>query len=277
MVGANWGLFSADRKAVFPLTGPVIENPDWLIHFFEATLIWLLVAAAYFKKIQPSPSNRVLMFLFLAQIYSICIVSMANFLWYTSYNHWQRGYAVFMILINAYLAHLFIRRALAILTGVGGELRLAERIRGVYLFIIFVALYKTYGLAVNGRYLSFPIEQFSIAGFGIFGLAACLWLSRRKFSTSIFSLDEMIGWKLHGYHDRYIAFFLSFSIFAMVFGEALAFLNGRDFIQAHPGVSAGLPFALKYTLYNRQLLIWLATLFLLSIPFRGNTEQKSEN
>ncbi|WP_256360695.1 glycosyl hydrolase family 17 protein [Methylomonas koyamae] len=29
VVGANWGLFSADRKPVFPLTGPVLETPNW--------------------------------------------------------------------------------------------------------------------------------------------------------------------------------------------------------------------------------------------------------
>jgi exo-beta-1,3-glucanase (GH17 family) len=28
-VGANWGLWTADRKPKFPLSGPVAENPDW--------------------------------------------------------------------------------------------------------------------------------------------------------------------------------------------------------------------------------------------------------
>jgi exo-beta-1,3-glucanase (GH17 family) len=28
-VGANWGLWTADRQPKFPLSGPVVENPDW--------------------------------------------------------------------------------------------------------------------------------------------------------------------------------------------------------------------------------------------------------
>ena len=29
VVGANWGLWTADRTVKFPLDGPVVENPDW--------------------------------------------------------------------------------------------------------------------------------------------------------------------------------------------------------------------------------------------------------
>jgi exo-beta-1,3-glucanase (GH17 family) len=29
VVGANWGLWTADRTPKFPLSGPVVENPDW--------------------------------------------------------------------------------------------------------------------------------------------------------------------------------------------------------------------------------------------------------
>ena len=29
VVGANWGLWTAGRKPKFPLSGPVVENPDW--------------------------------------------------------------------------------------------------------------------------------------------------------------------------------------------------------------------------------------------------------
>ncbi len=31
-VGANWGLWTADRRAKFPLNGPLREDPDWLAH-----------------------------------------------------------------------------------------------------------------------------------------------------------------------------------------------------------------------------------------------------
>ena len=276
VVGANWGLFSANRKAVFPLTGPVPENPDWLIHFAEATALWLLIVAVYFKKLQSFSLIRSIIFLFLAQVLCVCLVTLANFLWYTSYNQWQRGYTVFMVAANAWIGSLVIRRNFDILAGNPADKSLAERLRSLYLLFIVLALFKTYGLAVAGRYLSFPVEQFAIPVFGLCGLIACAWLQQRRLNGQLISLDELTGWKLHTYRDRIVAYFLSFGIVGMVLGETKAFMDGRDFIQAHPGLSEGLPFALSYTLHNQQLLVWLGCLIVLSIPFWTNVEHKTK-
>jgi hypothetical protein len=74
-----------------------------------------------------------------------------------------------------------------------------------------------------------------------------------------------------------IAYALVFAALAMVLGETKAFLDGRDFIQAHPGLSAGLPVALEYTLYNRQLLMWLGCLLSLSLPFWQNPAESRKS
>jgi len=275
VVGANWGLLSADRKPVFPLTGPVSENPDWLMHFAVSTVLWLLLIAVYFKKLQCLSLPRMLVFLTLTQIFSVCLVTLADFLWYTSYSSLQRSYTVFMVVANAMLGGLLIRRSYEVLANKPGVMRLAGWMRNGYLFFILLALYKTYGLAVNGRYLSFPVEQFAIPAVGVIGLIVCVWMSRRKMGGQLLALDQLTGWSLHTRRDRLVAYFLSFGIFAMILGEIKAFMDGGDFILAHPGFSQGLPFALSYTLHNQQLLTWLACLLILSIPFWTNTDHKS--
>lgn len=267
VVGANWGLLSADREPVFPLTGPVYENPDWLLHFAIAVVLWLCILVISWKRIQNIPWIRVLSYLILAQLISICLVNLATFLWYTSYSGLQRAYTVFMLFANALLGTLLLQRYLDLLNELSGKEPLARWLRNTYLFFIVLGLYKTYGLAFAGRYLSFPIEQFAIPALGIYGLLICQLLGKSGTGRSIWLFDNLIGWALSGRRERMIAYALVFAALAMVLGETKAFLDGRDFIQAHPGLSAGLPVALEYALANRQLLLWLGCLLSLSVPF----------
>ena len=277
VVGANWGLLNADREAVFPLTGLVYENPRWLQHFAAATGLWLLIALVYFKQLQNFSTIRTILFLTLAQIFSICLITLAHFLWYTSYSPWQRGYTAFIVITNIGLGGLLIQRSFALLADQTGDKKLAQRLRSFYLLFVALALYKTYGLAVAGRYLSFPVEQFTIPAIGILGLYVCSTLSQQRLNFRQLAFDHLTGWNLHSHRDRLASYLLSFALIAMVVGETLAFLDGRDFIQAHPGLSAGLPFALHYTLTNHQLLAWLACLFVLALPFWNNVDQKSQH
>jgi exo-beta-1,3-glucanase (GH17 family) len=271
VVGANWGLISADREAVFPLTGKVLENPDWLTQFLTASALFLVVVGCYVKKLQSLSCLRLILFLFLAQLFSSCLVYLAHFLWYTSYSAWQRGYTLLIVAANALLGGLLIQRNLNILRKLADEQTLANWLRLSYLLFIALALYKTFDLSVHGRYLSFPIEQFSLPSLGILGLIVCYWLEHRTFSLA---LDNLTGWNLHSHRDRLAVYLLCFALVAMILGETKAFLDGRDFIQAHPGLSAGLPVALSYTLYNSQLLLWLASLFVLALPFWSNQDHK---
>ena len=277
VVGANWGLFSADRESVFPLTGAVYENPDWLLHFAIAVVLWLCILVISWKRIQNISWIKALSYLALAQIISICLVYLATFLWYTSYSGLQRAYTVFMLFANALLGTLLLQRYLDLLNDLSGREPLARWLRNTYFFFIVLGLYKTYGLAVAGRYLSFPIEQFAIPVIGIFGLLICQFLTKCESGRSIWVFDNLIGWALTGRRERMIAYALVFAALAMVLGETKAFLDGRDFIQAHPGLSAGLPVALEYTLLNKQLLLWLGCLLSLSIPFWQNPTAARKN
>ena len=276
VVGANWGLFSADRNPVFPLTGLVTENQNWPAHFALATLLWLLIVSAYLKKLSNLSFPSLLIWLTLVQIFSVSVVMMSDFLWYTSYSHLQRAHTIAMITINAWLGHLLIRRYSDMLTNQSGQKHLAQWLRTTYLLFIVLGIYKTYTLALHGRYISFPIEQFTLPVIGILGLIACQWLNLRQLSRPALCFNQLSGFNHAGTRDHLIAYALTFAAIAMVIGETKAFMDGRDFIQAHAGFSEGLSFALSYTLNNQQLLLWLGCLLGLSLPFwsnKGNYKQ----
>lgn len=275
VVGANWGLFSADRKPVFPLIGPVMENPDWQKQFGVATALWLLVAAFFFKKLQTLPVIRLMVFLALAQIFGVCLVSLADFLWYTSYSTLQRAYTVFIVAANTLLGAMLLRRYATLFNHSSADRQTTEWLRKTYWFFVLLALYKTYGLAVDGRYLSFPIEQFALPVTGIIGWCICQWLANDKLTGRLMSFDPMIGKDATRTYNRTFAYFLSFAAIGMILGETKAFMDGRDFIQAHPTFSEALPFALGYTLRNQQLIGWLACLLVLSLPLWGKAEPKN--
>jgi hypothetical protein len=55
--------------------------------------------------------------------------------------------------------------------------------------------------------------------------------------------------------------------FALIIGESVAMMNGRDFISAYPQYSERLGKALFLTLTNLQLIVWLVSLGVLATPF----------
>lgn len=267
VVGANWGLLTIDREPVFPLTGPVYENPNWLLHFAWATGLWLLLIAIHIKKLPDLSFPRQLVFLTLAQLVAVCLVTLASFLWFTSYNFWQQAYTGLLVLANSLLSVLLLQRSYAILADQAAAVTWANRLRSTYLFFVVLGLYKTYSLALNGRYLSFPVEQFAIPALGIVGLAICLCLAQRRLHWQMLDFNGLSGGDAHTPRDRLLAYFLSAGTLAVVIGETHEFMAAYDFIQAHPSFSEGLPVALGYTLYNQQLMAWLLCILVLSIPF----------
>ncbi len=267
VVGANWGLLSIDRKPIFPLTGLVNENPDWPMFFGLSTGLWLLIVAAYFKKLSSLSMARQLVFLTLAQLLSICLITLADFLWHTSYSHWQRAYTLLVVTANAGLGGLLIQRFHDVLAEKPARQALANWLRRGYLFFTVLAIYKTYALALNGRYLSFPVEQFTIPAIGLLGLIGCLWSKRGRLNRQILALDPLFGGDWRASFDRVLAYALGFGALGVVLGETYEFMAAYDFIQAHPGFAEGLPVALGYTLRNQQLLAWLLCITILSLPF----------
>ncbi|WP_238527333.1 exo-beta-1,3-glucanase [Methylomonas methanica] len=264
VVGANWGLLDIDRQPVFPLTGPVMENPDWLSHFAWASGLFLLIAITGFRPLQTLSLSNMLALLILAQLFSSCLVNQADLLWRTSYSIWQQGYTLFMVAANAAMAGLLLHRCYTLLSNNPVAERYAQALRYGYLFFAGLAVVKTYLLAWNGRYLSFPVEEFSIPALGVLGVAICFWLSQRRLKIDF---AELTGSQVRHPKEIWVGYLMGFGIPALIIGETYSFVSAYDFIQAHPDFMAGLPVALGYTLQNQQLLNWLLCTLLLALPF----------
>lgn len=266
VVGANWGLLSVKREPVFPVTGLVYENPDWLLDFGMATGLLLIIVVARFKALKDLSWGGSLIYLGLAQIFGVCLVTLGDFLWYTSYSHLQRSYTVVLVLVNALLAWGVLQRCHDLLMQRSTEFTLAQWIKRGYLFFLALALYKTLLLSISGRYLSFPLEQFMIPVWGVVGLLLSRGYAQNGVRPRLAAFDELIGLEISTVPWRQLAYALSLGIVAMVVGETYAFMVGADFILAHPGFFEGLPVALEYTFKNQQLVIWLLCLLVLSVP-----------
>ncbi len=181
-----------------------------------------------------------------------------------------------MIAANTALGGLLIQRFYDVLADTPGAQQLASRLRSGYLIFILLALYKTYSLALNGRYLSFPVEQFAIPAIGVCGLMICLWIRQRRLNYQSLEFDNLIGGDLSTRRDRILVYLMGTGLIALVLGETKAFMEGHDFILEHSGFYEGLPFALGYTLHNQQLLTWLLCLSILSTPFWTNAAHKAQ-
>ncbi|MBS4050739.1 MAG: exo-beta-1,3-glucanase [Methylomonas sp.] len=266
VVGANWGLLNIDREPVFPLTGPVMENPDWLRQFAWASGLFLILAAAAFRRLQTLPLARTLVLLTLAQLFCISLVGMADLNWHTSYSLWQQAYTVSIVAANAGLAGLLLQRFYGLFGNRPATEAMANSLKNAYLFFVLLAVYKTYWLAWDGRYLSFPTKQFGIPALGVLGFILCYGLQQGRWQFIRFA--QLTGCSALHPRQQLLAYLLSFGALAILIGETYSFMSAYDFIQAHPDFIEGLPVALGYTLQNRQLLGWLACILILSLPFR---------
>jgi len=74
---------------------------------------------------------------------------------------------------------------------------------------------------------------------------------------------------------RTSAYALAFMVLAIIAGETYAFIIGHDFIESYPDVGERIRTALIYTITNRQLLLWLASLLILALPIWQYREKKN--
>jgi len=274
VVGANWGLFSADRKPVFPLTGPVIENSGWHAVWMAASLLLLALAVYFYKSVNTITLKRMIFSIFVMQILSYLWVSQIVELWQTSFNSGEKFYALTVIIFSAVLLLLLLRRLLDVLSLRATKTWVSMALRYLFGLAVFLMIYKTSALAINGRYLSFPNFETSIAIAGIFALALAHW-----FIDSLRSLNDLDFNKLVGNTcidrrlDKRIGIALMLLCLSLIAGETYAFVVSRDFSHDHPDFFKRLWLSLRYTLENCQLDLWLAALLTIAVPFWSSGRQ----
>jgi len=343
VVGANWGLYSADRERVFPLTGKVTENPLWPKQLLYAGLITLLTASLQAKALLELSALRLLVFFGFTQLLSALLVSQAGGHWYTSYSLIERLHALIIIGLSLLLGALILRRTLDMLRD-----KLSEKggiwIRYLVLAFVAIALYKSQAMALNGRYLSMPYPVTYIPVVGIVGFMLILYFVKGRNFKSALEINDLFGTRIltakwaktislvlavtglilivietafimqnSNYEQAYPiftdkvyatfmvtthysqlfgwamliaavlfqiplragAYALAFMVLAIITGETYAFIIGHDFIDSYPNVGERIWMAFVYTITNRELLFWLASLLILALPLWQYRETKN--
>lgn len=276
VVGANWGLYSVDRKEVFPLTGPVYENPDWLKGLIASTALFLIIAASYWKRLQPLPSSRIAFFLLFAQLLAWLLVNMAESLWYTSYSDWQRLQTLLTVGLNAIMAGLILHRSHGLLANKAVNLKFGAWIYTLYIIFAGYAVYKTFGLALNGRYISFPLVAVYIPALGMLGLMAISYIIAPSRSLKPVEINRLAGHQnAKADHDKIIGYTLLAVGIALIVWETKAFVVSRDFILAYPNVGERIGLAFIFSVTNYQLIMWLICLAVLALPLLASDNKTS--
>ncbi|MDO9423606.1 MAG: exo-beta-1,3-glucanase [Methylobacter sp.] len=275
VVGANWGLYSVDRKEVFPLTGKVYENPGWFNGVIASTLLFLFIVIGCWKPLQSLSSMRLAGFLLFSQLLALLLASMAENLWYTSYSDWQRLQTGLTVGLNAILAGLIVRRSYALLANQTLPPKLGSWIYTLYILFAGFAVYKTFGLALNGRYISFPTVAVYIPVIGVLGLMIISYITERSYSLKTMEINRLAGHQnTKADQDKIMGYALLIVGLALIIRETQAFIESRDFILAYPDVSERIGVALVFSVTNCQLLGWLMCLDVLALPLLVKDNKK---
>jgi exo-beta-1,3-glucanase (GH17 family) len=168
VAGANWGIWNAHRVQKFPLSGGVVEHPDWRWYAAIGALMGsLLYAAVGFR----NPRLAVPSFV-LGNGYAIACIGTLPML----YDNWLLLDAAVNLLLQAVFAFMVIRRADAVFSGaalpptVTAAATLAALRRGRLLFnydslwFVFLASAAIFQvmLVFDGRYRDAPLPVFII-------------------------------------------------------------------------------------------------------------------
>ncbi|CAA9889535.1 Exo-beta-1,3-glucanase (GH17 family) [Candidatus Methylobacter favarea] len=278
IVGANWGLFSVDRKEVFPLTGKVYEHAEWHKELVASTLIFLIAVLGYNKRLQRLTALRLASFLLFIQLLGFLLVNQLDNLWYTSYSDWQRLQSLLIVGLNAVLGGLITHRAYCLLSGQTNRPKLGSWLYTSYLLFAAFAIYKTFGLALAGRYLSFPLVSAYLPAAGIFALILIRYVTERQYSAAALEINRLVGDGHRKFpYDKIVGYGLIFTGLALIIGEFIAFAASRDFILAYPDIRERSAWAFIFTITNYQMLAWLACVGILAVPLLMRENKLSDD
>jgi exo-beta-1,3-glucanase (GH17 family) len=277
VVGANWGLYTVNGKEVFPLTGKVYENPDWCKGLIASTLLFLLIITCGWKQLQTLSTLRLAVFLVFSQLLALLLASTTVHLWYTSYSDWQRTFSALTIGLNALLGGLILQRSYTLLANQEINLKFGSWMYTLYILFAGFAVYKTFGLALNGRYISFPTVAVYIPVVGMFGLMIISYMTGRPRSLKSLAVNSLTGHlKTKADHDNIMGYILLTGGLLLTIWETKAFMISRDFILAYPDMLERIGIALVFSVTNYQLVEWLICLIILAIPLLINDDKNSQ-
>jgi len=267
VVGANWGLYSVDRELVFPLTGKVVENPNWPMRMLVAGLLTLLAVGFYAKRLQALSAVQLFAFAGFAQLLSALQVNQTGDLWYTSYNGMERFHTLSIAALGLAFGGLLIQRAAESLRIANGCACLPAWSRYLFLTVVALAFYKTQAMTLNGRFLSFPYPLTLIPVFGILGLLVLGFIGGERNWRQL--LAGITGGTAKTGGVCKLSMLLAGTGVALLAFETYQIMIGTNFPTAYPIFADRLYAAFMTTLTYSQLQGWVlliaALIFLLPL------------
>ena len=268
IIGANWGLYDSSRQQVFPLTGKIYENPNWYKTLAAGMILFLSIIVVFRKILINLSSVRLVSFLVITQVLATLFISQSMTLWLSSYTDFQRLQTLLILSFNVLLVSFMLQRIIAVLNAQTTTSDLSKRLYYCVLAIIVFASYKTTVLALNGRYVTFPILVTQLTVVGLMALALINRFIEKITVGNALTLTALFGYvpRKPSHLKRVSNLLITLSILLLI-GETYSFMVSRDFIMAYPSILNRLTKAILFTFTNGQLLVWLASLGVLATPF----------
>jgi exo-beta-1,3-glucanase (GH17 family) len=270
VVGANWGVYSADRERVFPLTGKVTENSVWPKRLLYTSLLALVIISLHAKKTMQLSPLRLGTFLGFTQVLSALLVNQIGNYWYTSYNAIERLHVLFISGLSLLMAILIIKRILDLLRNSINE-RNGVWLRYLFLTFIAIALYKALSLTLNGRYLSIPYPVTVIPVIGILGYILIRYFVKGQTLTSALTFDDLFGSRTFSMEAvKTLSLVLGFTGLLLIIIEIAIVMQSSNYAAAYPSLTDRIYQVFMVTFNYSHLLGWpmLIGAIIIRIPLR---------
>ena len=246
-VGANWGLFSTDRRAKWGADGKVVENPQWRTHFAATTAIALLLLG-FAVATRPGLGVGAILWAAIAfQAIATASFAAIGLEWLHAYSLWRQAWLVFVagLVLATGAAMVEAFRALGRTEPPAlAAPAWAQRAAQLYLFSAVIAVIHTLLMAFDGRYRDFPVATFAPVLAGTVLLAAARWSLGRARLRDAFSFDGLFGP-----------------------GSAPTLSEDARAIVVAAGLLGAIGMTIGETLANREALIWVAMTIAIVLPF----------
>jgi exo-beta-1,3-glucanase (GH17 family) len=271
VVGANWGVYSADRERVFPLTGKVTENSVWPKRLLYTSLLALVIISLHAKKTMQLSPLRLGTFLGFTQVLSALLVNQIGNYWYTSYNAIERLHVLFISGLSLLMAILIIKRILDLLRNSINE-RNGVWLRYLFLTFIAIALYKALSLTLNGRYLSIPYPVTVIPVIGILSYILIRYFVKGQTLTSALTFDDLFGSRTFSMEAvKTLSLVLGFTGLLLIIIEIAIVMQSSNYAAAYPILTDRIYQVFMVTFNYSHLLGWpmLIGAIIIRIPLRA--------
>ncbi|MCA1907570.1 MAG: exo-beta-1,3-glucanase [Magnetospirillum sp.] len=267
-VGAFWGVVDTHRDVKFSMSGPVVANPDWLIHAVLSLALGAGAALFFLRDAIRYSSTRIVVLAVLAQLLSALVVWQGLNAWWIAYSLFQDGWAALRIALHALFAWLIFKTAAQALAAGDSHQpsRWGERLTIVYAACAWASCLL---LLFNGRYRDIPNLEFLVPCFGLTAWGLIRMTVLGKNWAEAFAIGHLFAGampaQLGPAKEMTIGLWIAAACAPL--SEAVALFLGEDFQTMHPDLDQQIPLLAQIMAANGEMLVWAAMAMVISLPF----------